>query len=481
MFIGGRLPVALPPQALLVVLLFGIVLSCANAASPGICRIEVVEQGTGWPVPLVELRTTHQERFVTDNDGVIAFDLPELMGRKTWFDVIGQGYQVPKDGLGMSGVQLTPEPGKTLRVEVTRAIIARRIGRLTGGGLFAESQKLGDETGWRESGVLGCDSVQNAVYRGKLFWLWGDTALSNYPLGIFDCSCATTSPQPLTQFQPPLKVLFDEFRDKNGNPRGVARMPGPGPTWLAGMVAVPDSNGLPHLVATYMKIKPPLEAYEWGLCAWNDATKNFERLRVLWKKSATSPRPPPVPDGHAAFWTDNNGRQWLLFGNPLPCLRCPATFEDWQNTNTWETLTPQKYFTSATDPDGSQVEPHAGSIAWNPWRRRWVTVFEQINGKPSMLGEIWYAEAETDSPLGQWGKAVKVLSHDNYTFYNPCIHPEFTASNSPVLIFEGTYSRTFAANPPPTPRYDYNQILYRLDLDDPRLVLAHGDHDSLKR
>ncbi|HTN01378.1 MAG TPA: hypothetical protein VL132_05850, partial [Planctomycetaceae bacterium] len=52
-----------------------------HAAEP--CRIEVVEQGTGWPVPLVELRTIHNVRLVTDNAGVIACDLPELMGRET--------------------------------------------------------------------------------------------------------------------------------------------------------------------------------------------------------------------------------------------------------------------------------------------------------------------------------------------------------------------------------------------------------------
>jgi hypothetical protein len=34
-------------------------------------------------MPLVELRTTNQVRFVTDNAGVVAFDLPELMGRET--------------------------------------------------------------------------------------------------------------------------------------------------------------------------------------------------------------------------------------------------------------------------------------------------------------------------------------------------------------------------------------------------------------
>ena len=98
------------------------------------CRIEVVEKGSGWPVPLVELRTTHDIRLVTDNAGVIAFDLPELMGREMWFDVIGHGYEVPKDGFGFRGVRLTPRPGKTLRVEVTRTIIAKRLGRLTGRG-----------------------------------------------------------------------------------------------------------------------------------------------------------------------------------------------------------------------------------------------------------------------------------------------------------------------------------------------------------
>jgi len=79
------------------------------------CRIEVIEHGTGWPVPMVELRTTHSVRFVTDNAGVIAFDLPELMGRETWFDVNGQGYERPKDGFGYRGARLAPQPGRRLK------------------------------------------------------------------------------------------------------------------------------------------------------------------------------------------------------------------------------------------------------------------------------------------------------------------------------------------------------------------------------
>ncbi|MCX6903876.1 MAG: hypothetical protein NTW03_10465 [Verrucomicrobia bacterium] len=438
----------------------------SEASKP--CRIEVVDKSCGWPVPLVELCTTHHARFVTDNAGVIAFDLPELMGREMWFYVQGQGYEVPKDGFGYRGVRLTPRPGAALRVEVTRTSVARRLGRLTGAGLFGESQKLGLELDWPESGVLGSDSVQKAVHRGKLFWAWGDTILAHYPLGVFDMSSATTGLFPLTSSEPPLRLKLDYFRDDRGRPRGVAKMPGAGPTWVSGYASLPDATGAMRLVGTYIKIRNYLEAYESGLCAWNDATSNFERLRVLWTKTSDFPKQPLAPDGHPFLWKDDRGKDWVYFGNPLPTLRCPATFEAWQDTNTWQALKPQAKFISA-DHD-APVVPHSGSVAWNAWRKRWVTVFMEVNGKPSPFGELWYAEAKT--PLGPWGKAVKVLSHDNYTFYNPRIHPELTATNSPILLFEGTYTQEFANRPIPTTRYDYNQIIYRLDLDAPALAPA---------
>jgi len=440
-----------------------------SAAPVAPCRIHVVEKGSGWPVPLVELQTTHHVRFVTDNAGNIAFDLPELMGRETWFDVIGHGYEAPKDGFGMRGVRLTPIPGKTLKVEVTRTCIARRLGRLTGGGLFAESQKLGQEQDWVESGVLGCDSVQNAVHRGQLFWVWGDTTLARYPLGIFDGTSAWTPARALESFEPPLRLQLNYFTNNQGKPRGIAPLPGSGPTWLTAYVSLPDTNGTPHLVSSYVKIKPPLEGYLWGLTVWNDATLEFEPLRVIWTNGASAKRP-PLPDGHPAFWTDPAGQRWVYFGNPFPTLRCPATFEAWQDAATWEVLTPQATVPAATD--GAAIQPHSGAIAWHPWRKRWVTVFMQRFGKPSAFGELWYAEA--DAPTGPWGPAVKILSHENYTFYNPRLHPEFTPDGSPMLFFEGTFTMQFANKPAPTPRYDYNQILYRLDLDDPALRPAWG-------
>lgn len=434
------------------------------------CRVEVVDKENGWPVPLVELRTTSDIVLVTDNAGIIAVDQPDLLNREIWFDVSGQGYGVKTDGFGATGVRVTPRSGHTVRIEVDRSIIAKRLGRLTGGGIFAESQQLGERGDWQESGVFGCDTVQVANHRGRRFWLWGDTDLPSYRFGVFHSTSATTELRPITKFEPPLALHYDYFRNEKGAPRGVAEFPGKGPTWIGGYVSLPDRAGAAKLVATYLKIRPPLEAYEAGLCVWNDEAEKFEQLRKVWTKTSSAPERPLMPDGHPALWRDDAGKEWLLLGNPLPNFRCPAKFEAWQDAATWEKLEPQKTLPTV---DGGEVKPHTGSIAWNDYRGRWVTVFMESFGKPSAFGELWYAEAS--APTGPWGPAVKVLSHDNYTFYNPRLHAELTDAKSPVLLFEGTYTTSFADRPQPTPRYDYNQILYRLDLDDPRLAKARGD------
>jgi hypothetical protein len=442
--------------------------SMATAVEP--CRVEVVDKENGWPVPLVELRTTSDVVLVTDNAGLIAIDQPDLLDREIWFDVAGHGYGVRADGFGSRGVRVTPRSGETVRIEVERSIIAKRLGRLTGGGIFAESQMLGERPDWQESGVFGCDTVQVANHRGRRFWLWGDTDLPFYRFGVFDSTSATTELRPIKKFEPPIALQYDYFRNEKGVPRGVADFPGDGPTWVVGYVSLPDRHGQQRLVATYSKIRPPMEAYESGLCVWNDEAEKFEIVRKVWTKSDAEPKRPLMPEGHPALWSDDAGREWLLLGNPLPNFRCPATFEAWQDAATWEELKPQETIKSV---DGVDVKPHTGSIAWNEYRGRWVTIFMEAFGKPSIFGELWYAEA--DSPTGPWGPAVKVLSHDNYTFYNPRLHADLTDAKSPILLFEGTYTAAFADRPQPTPRYDYNQILYRLDLDDPQLAKARGE------
>jgi hypothetical protein len=434
----------------------------------GVCRVIVRDKETAWPVPLVELRTTNQVRFVSDNAGVIALTLPDRMHRETWFHVVGHGYQVPADGFGMRGVRLTPRPNETLTVEVERTAIARRIGRLTGGGLFAESQQLGEFQDWQESPLVGCDSVQLVIFGDRAFWNWGDTSVARYPLGNFHMTGATSGLDLFSSCEPPLRPTFDYFLNDKGSPRPMAPIDGPGPTWLTGFAVLPDMEGQDHLVACYRKIRPPLTTYEIGLCEWHEQQREFVATARLWHEASNSAPPSHVAEGHSVAWSDAQGQQWRLFGNPLPQLRCRNHYEAWRDTATWEPLQPQTEIPSA---DGkSAVTPHSGSIGWNAFRQRWVTVFVQKFGSPSAFGEVWYAEA--DSPLGPWGPAVKVLSHENYTFYNPRLHAELSPAGSAILLFEGTYSQEFANHPAPTPRYDYNQILYRLDLDDARLESA---------
>ena len=81
------------------------------------------------------------------------------------------------------------------------------------------------------------------------------------------------------------------------------------------------------------------------------------------------------------------------------------------------------------------------------------------------------AGIEAESPVGPWGNAVKVVTHDRQSFYNPRQHPMFDKDGGKIFFFEGTYTHSFSGNPDATPRYEYNQILYKLDLSDPRLAM----------
>jgi hypothetical protein len=113
---------------------------------------------------------------------------------------------------------------------------------------------------------------------------------------------------------------------------------------------------------------------------------------------------------------------------------------------------------------GTRVEAGRGSVYWNDYRRRWVML-----NSSTKAGELWFAEADT--PVGPWRYARRVVTHGDYNFYNPTQHPFFDQQNGKFIYFEGTYSEFFSGARTPTPRYDYNQLMYRLALNDPRLAL----------
>ena len=136
-----------------------------------------------------------------------------------------------------------------------------------------------------------------------------------------------------------------------------------------------------------------------------------------------------------------------------------------------ESLKQEKKDTNLYDIEsGNKIYPHNGSVYFNDYRQRWIAIFVQQFGESSFLGEVWYAEADT--PVGPWAYARKIATHNKYSFYNPKQHPYFNKEGGRVIFFEGTYSFTFSGLlENATPRYDYNQIMYCLNLDDPRLAL----------
>lgn len=115
---------------------------------------------------------------------------------------------------------------------------------------------------------------------------------------------------------------------------------------------------------------------------------------------------------------------------------------------------------------GKEVILQETSIRWNEDLNKWTLIGLQKNGD-SHSGEVWYSEAS--SATGLWTNARKVVTHDNYTFNNLAQHSFFSDGTS--LYFEGTYTSKFTDNFEKirTPKYDRNQIMYRLDLSDSRL------------
>lgn len=487
-----------------------------GTASPPFA-IEVVDDQTGRGVSLVELTTTSGVTYVTDSAGLVAFHEPSLMDQRVFFSVQSHGYEFRKDGFGISGVALDVKPGGSAKIKIKRLNLAERLYRITGEGIYRDTVLLGREPPIRKpllnAQVTGCDSVVTAAYRGKLHWFWGDTNQVAYLLGNYNVPGATSS----LDVDPARGIDLNYFVGEKGFAKAVCQMPGDGPTWIGGLAALPDAAGRERLLAGYVKIKAPMTVYRRGIAVWNDEKSQFDRV------SDFEPSVPLYPDGHT-FRHRHGEQDYLYFSADAPLVRVPATAEAYQDLTKYEAFTCLKPGTSLEKPEidrddsgrvryawkkstppvgsdqqaklvkagsvkeneglvqlrdvatGKPISAHRNSCtAWNEHRRKWTSILLQIYGS-SMLGEIWYAEA--DSPVGPWVYATKIVTHDKYSFYNPKQHPLFSRNDQRYLYFEGTYTHTFSGTEHRTPRYDYNQLMYRLDLDDPRMALPLAVYDA---
>ena len=495
--------------------------AASPASQPGsYFALEVVDDQTGRGVPMVELQTTAGARYYTDSNGLVAFYEPGLMGKKVWFGVSAHGYEFPADAFGSRGVALETEPGGSARLRIERLNIAERLYRITGQGIYRDTVLLGRKPPIAEpllnAGVTGQDGVLNAVYRGRLYWFYGDTNKLSYALGNFAMTGATTDLP--DKIDPAVGFDLNYFVGPDGSVRPMAPIKGEGVVWLSGVVVLPDEAGTERLLAYFQRRRGLGAVLENGFVVYNDDKEAFEKLKDVALDPLMFPR------GYPFRVKQGDGAEYLYFTAPYPAVRVPARRESYLDLASYEAYTCLKPGTHYGGRGQAQLDRDAGgklvwawkkdtpplspgqqqeliaagkmkreespfrlqdadggkpillnncSCSWNDYRKRYIMIVSESFGA-TMLGEVWYSEA--DRPEGPWVQARKIITHANkkgdaHDFYNPVHHPFFDRDGGRVIYLEGSYANTFSGNPHPTPYYEYNQIMYRLDLSDPRLRL----------
>ena len=483
-----------------------LLISLGRAATNDYFKIAVVDEQTGRGVPLVELRTVNNISLWTDSNGISAFDEPGLMDQEVYFHVKSHGYEYPQDGFGNRGVKLNPTKGGNSQIKIKRLNIAERLYRMTGEGIYRDSVLVGEPVRVKKpvlnGQVMGQDTVIATPYRGKIYWFWGDTERVSYPLGNFAASGATSDLPGHGGLDPSVGVDLTYFVDASGFSKGMCPNLGPGLHWIEGVLAVPDETGSERLIARVSSQKGLAPAYAWHLAVFNDETEVFES-KVRWEITEGHDSSHPfrariggidhfylypnfrvradlnslsdlknyeaftcvagngkINDGPTVIDRRSDGTPryaWKAGADRLHPGRLRELIsngklkaaESWIQLHDFETAAP--------------IEAGRGSVYWNEFRQRWVMLTS------SQPGEVWFAEGDT--PVGPWIYARRVVSHDNYNFYNPTQHPFFDQDGGRLIYFEGTYTASFSGAKEKTPRYDYNQIMYRLALDDARLNL----------
>ena len=469
--------------------------------------IQVIDSETGRGVPLVELKTVNEVCYYTDSNGIVAFYEPGLMDQKVFFYVKSHGYLYEKDGFGIRGRSIQIIPGGRIKLKIKRINIAKRLYRITGQGIYRDSILAGLKVPLKKpllnGKVFGQDTVMMMDYKNKLYWFWGDTNRASYPLGNFAVSGAT-SPLPGKKLSPELGIDLSYFVDSKGFSKKMCPRPAPGVVWLEGLLKVRDPKGNIRLLAQYERLKNLTTVLERGLAIFDDQKRQFVSIKKFDLKNPLYPRGHPVE-------AIRDGERYFCFGlphpSPFPNVRVKAKWSHVLDLSKYEVFTFQnpkhsskkikkiyswrkngipiasaqekkmiqekklslkeRFLPICDISTGKKLQIHAGSVFWNAYRKKWILIGEQVYGT-SLLGEIWYSEADT--LIGPWVYAQKIITHEKYSFYNPTQHPIFDQENGRIIYFEGTYTNTFT-NSPPTPRYNYNQIMYQLDLADQRLYL----------
>lgn len=476
--------------------------------------IEVTDGETGRGVPLVEAIPSAGDTYITDSNGLINF--PRQDGCEAIKHIVFRSY-----GYREKTAEFDCRAEDPLVVALERINLAERIYRATGEGIYQATVALGLTAPiahpLANANVRGQDSVQFVHHRDQVYWFWGDTVLikpvHKFPAILRSTGAVSSLPQG-GGLLPQQGIDYDYFARQG---TVSAMMPGkrPGLIWVDGLFEIEAPSGgkriLGHYVRNNGQVLGDFKVFEQGLFIFSNRERRFHRLFELAMENR-----PLHPQGHSLR---HDG--YIYFCNPYPVVRVKDDWYSVTNTSQWEAYTPLQQGTryaegqpalvldrhgkprfgwrKNTEPlsnkmvkqliDGGYLQPEdsplravdvqsgkpvelaAGSVHWNDYRQAWVMIAGQIHGD-SPLGEIWLSEARQLE--GPWSKAIKIATHHgpqgDQSFYNPVAMPFFNQEGDRVIYFQGTYAK-FMTKSKATPLYDYNQIVYRLDLAKvPRLL-----------
>ena len=136
-------------------------------------------------------------------------------------------------------------------------------------------------------------------------------------------------------------------------------MPGNGPTWIDGLVVLPDEDGRERLYASFVKVEAAAEGLRSRRWPFGTTTRSeFEKFRDVDMAA------PILPDGHA--FVTRRRRDYIYFAHPYPLVRVPATGEAFADPSQYEAFTCLK---EGADSTTRQLDRDADGRLRYAWRK----------------------------------------------------------------------------------------------------------------
>lgn len=509
-------------------------------------KIKVVDEETGRGIPAVGLFAKFK-RFYTDSNGIIAFWEPGIEERvsevrtddhtfRFYLDVTGYEFNQPFGfGVDLKG-------GNTQIVTIPRTMIAERLYRVTGQGIYEDSYLVGADIPIDEPLLngkkMGGGVTSTAVFNDKVHWFIAGGGSPDKTL-LFN-TFGATSILPENGGLSPLKgVNLQYFENADGSAKPILNVPDGGGGQLAIFrVMVVEDDGQQKMFAYYVRQRPQSQKFKneldlsvlreqsHGIAKWDSSENRFVHQATFDSKKPYDIAQVLAPY-HNTFKVKENGKSWFYFTNPYPTLRVPANESDLTDPGSYRVFTPLQAGSSWDPQSPSFKRDENNEVEWG-WETltppvtdlREATLVEngslaksrgihhlrdkQTGDSVDTLGGSVYWNphrqkwvmmgtelrgstsnlgevwyAEADSPLGPWVYAQKIITHDKHTFSTPTQHPFFDQSNGQVVYLQGTFSEDFQDKRIfRVSKYDDNQMMYRVDLSDTRLFMPTAVYRS---